>query len=225
MTELDIKAHLPKILQDKAQFLSDTELLFFTKQAILQFNKDRPKIEVWEFEGNGESYIFELPSSFNIEFSRILSVEYPANTQPPNFLNCGDFQIVSKYVDNNLKHFLCFKWITPSKGNLVRVTYTSLREDNEELPDEYFTAVCYLAASYAFKSLAARFAASKDPILSADIVDYRDKVRTYLELASEAEKIYRLYIPKPKIHQAFTDWDMEFSNKFGPFFFHKPSSR
>lgn len=218
-----IKENLPKILQDKAGFLTQEDLEFFAKRAIEKFNRDKPKQLVWEFQGDGQKYIFELPSTFIPDFSKIISIEYPADIQPPSFLNYGDFQIISKLENNTLKHFLCFKWITPAQNKTIRVTYTTLRNINEEIPDEFLTPILYLAASLAFKSLAARFAESKEPTLEADIIDYRDKIRSYLELSREAENIYNSFIPKPN-PSATIDWDTSYSFKH-PFLFHKPWHR
>ena len=211
-------------LKDTASFLSSDDKFQALDDAIYQYSKDRPRIRMKEYDGDGSSYDFLLPDDFIETFSWIKMVEYPAGKQEPRIIKEEKYAV---YFKNEL-YYLRLKYDTPSSSESLRVWYTTLHNEGT-IPESDTRLVVKLATSYCFRMLAARFAQSKDSTIDADVVDYRSKTSQYTALADKLENEYNRVIGRGKTGHtpafSFKDWDRTLSEGKGKFLFHRPLYR
>ena len=211
-------------LKDTGSFLSTNDKSQALDNAIQQYSKDRPRIRMKEFDGDGSSYDFQLPDDYIGGFSWIVMVEYPAGKQEPRIKREDRYAV---YFKNDL-YYLRMKYNVPSSSESLRVWYTTLHNEGT-IPETDTRLIVKLATSYCFRMLAAKFAQSKDSIIDADIVDYKSKVEQYTALADKLEAEYNRVIGRgDKGHPpafAIKDWDRSLSEARGHFLYHRPLYR
>ena len=121
-------------------------------------------------------------------------VEYPAGQRIPETIERDDWLI---YREPSLG--LRFRLLrhTPASTETVRFLY-SVRHtvdatvDTVALADR--EAVAKVAASYGARALAAYYAQTSDPTLSADAVNYRTKAQDYTMLADRLLKAFKEHL-------------------------------
>ena len=145
-----------------------------------------------DYEGDGETYDFDLPSNWDLEFSRVRSIEYPVGYQEPEYLEPDEY--ILYYSPTSGWQLRLFS--IPASGETLRVLYITLHRltDSEDtIPERDKRAVCYLAGSLIARNLAAKYAGFTDPSLSADVINYRTKQREYSEVANQFEAQFKLH--------------------------------
>lgn len=164
--------------------LTATTLEEAVVSAVTKYSQDRP-LEVTEDEtGLSTPYIPVVGSgavlaSWVDGFSRILTIEYPAEAvgadYTPSYLNRDD-DWDEGYRDAS-KKYIRLKTITPAASDILRITYTARHTHTtatDTIPAGDLDAVCDLAAHFACLAMATKMAASNDPLMKADSVNYRD---------------------------------------------------
>lgn len=195
----DFQSGVDRKLQDddaSTRRISTTERDAFIAEAVARYSRDKPRLVVADVAG-GASFNLSLPSSpadaaWEKGFSSMQSVEYPyaSTNQTPRLLDRRSWTI----LDTPSGQVLRFLTNTPQSGETVRLTYTvrhTLSASLNTIPDAHADAVTSLAASFYAKALAAIFAASREPSLAADSVDYRSKAAEYTRLADKLEADYK----------------------------------
>lgn len=215
---MPLSDEIQKMVKDSAGFLTTTDFTDAVIYALEKISKYSPMTKVYEISGNDSAYEWDLPADFEDKFSRIVSVEYPVTEQQPEFLAEEEYMVYLAYdqTTGTVKPRFRLVYITPATNEKVRVYYTAKYSEGE-LPPSLLTPTKYFGASYCFTLLAAKFAQSKEPTIGADVVDYKEKVNSYLKLAEEAEKKALQSIPK-KTYTQYKDWDTEL--QFGSFLWH-----
>ena len=114
---------------------------------------------------------------------------------------------------------LRFPYYEPNTTEIIRVIYTSyhtLSDAADTIPAADYKAVTWLAAAYAAYMLSAKYAQSTDSSISADSVDYLNKVDQWQSVGDKYISMYKrhLGIPtdgSPKAASNMKDWDLFFS--------------
>jgi hypothetical protein len=198
MKLVDFESAVASRIQDTANTLATADRDTFILQAVKQrYSKDRPRELVTDVAGNGTS-LLSLPAGpgnpsepFEDGFSQIRALEFPIGDIPPVYIDDEDWQLYR--TPTGLKILLGS--ITPGNSDLVRVTWTCRHtaptsQADSTIPDADFEAVCDYAGSLCCAAMAAKYAQTRDPSISADAVNYRSKSQEYLGLAKELRRRY-----------------------------------
>lgn len=169
--------------------LTSDERDAFIKDALQKYSKDRPKEVRLDLSGDGGKYYEINTTTFTSwveDFSRIVSIEYPAADisadDTPEML-LPDHDWADNYWKES-KRYLYLPNHTPESSEEMRIVYTApylFSGDPEatSAPEQDFYAICVLAASYCCGALAAKYGQSLDPTISADAVRYGTKSGQY----------------------------------------------
>ncbi len=191
----DYRTLVDQELKDTAAILSQTDKDKAIGEAVKEYSKQRPRVRVHELAGTGSAYEWAVPGDWEDGFSVIRGdVEFPAGRREPVYI---DREAWTLYQDPALG--LRFRLIenTPGAADKVRFPYT-VRHTVDAVTDTVALAdreaAAKLAASYALRALAAYYAQSTDPTMSADAVNYRTKAQDYTMLADRLVKAYREHL-------------------------------
>lgn len=229
MTLIDFETKVDSLIQDDVGILVLKEKDLLIQDAGRRYSTGRPLIQVYDYLGNGTSYDFDLPGDFIDGFSAVASLEYPLGEgQEPALLEAEDWSLYRTIENNEQKLKLRTLTVTPAAGKKIRLTYTALHRIPDSgpstIPDSDFDAVAALAASLCCRALAAKYAQTSEPTLSADVVNYQGRVSQYSALANQLLKIYQDYIglsKEPGAPAASVTKDLDTSLSFGgDFLFH-----
>lgn len=167
------------------------------ERAILQALKDyaqvRPAVAAQDYPGDGVTFDLALPTGWQDGLSTIQQIEYPAGRRHPSLLENDDWGFYVTPAGPKIRLLS----VTPQTGETLRITYTkphladAVSSTVSGLDEE---AVADLAASIGLTDLAAVYANTQSPTITADSVNYADKSRTYLDLAKELKARYRKHL-------------------------------
>ena len=226
-TLAEFRTKLDALLQDKAGVLSQGDKdRFIQGDAVAIYSKDRPQIKRADYSGDGTLYMFDVPSDWIEDFSRIESVEYPQGNDPADYLEDNDWVFYRTVESSVEKLKIRLLGIIPTAGQTMRVIYTTLHSiptsATGTIPDADFDAVANLAASLCCRALATKYAQSSESTIGADSVDWADKGRLYTELADKLLTLYREHVGRGEdVKAAGKIQDMDTSYAWGAdFMFH-----
>lgn len=163
------------------------------QQALKDYAQVRPLVAAQDYAGDGATFDFALPTGWQEGLSTVRHVEYPAGERLPAVLEAEAWHF---YVAPSGKKIRLVS-ITPATGQSVRITFTkphvvdALSSTVSALDEE---AVADLAASIGLTDLAAHYANTQSPTITADSVNYGDKSRAYLEIAEKLKARYRKHL-------------------------------
>ena|SRR5579864_377652 len=199
LTFNNFEARLASAIQDSGNVLTQADRDAALRQAIQQrYSKDRPRIMTSDVAGTAKNDI-SLPADaanpptafWEDGFSEIRLIEYPIGQVPASILNNDEWLIYRAPTGQNLRLIDFVPAVTES----IRVTWTARHAiDGSSVMPQDFEAVCDYAASLCFAWLAAKYATTRDPVIGADVVNYRTKAQEYTALAKEARKRYFNYM-------------------------------
>lgn len=160
--------------------------------ALRFYSRIEPRMTgIEDYTGDGSTYEFALPGDWDSQFSRIKGIEYPQGYQDPEYLDTDQWFI----YDTPSGQVLRLK-TTPASGETARVSYTRMHKISSQqntVPDKDKEALRYLAASLVARSLESKYASHTEPMLEADVINYRTKQRQYKEVADDFEKIFKAH--------------------------------
>lgn len=227
-TKTDFDAKITTTIQDDAEILSSTEKGLFRDEAVRTYSKDKPYQKIHEDDGDG-TYEYDLPDDWDTNVSNIISqIEYPdEDYQNPQYLDSNEWIIYKTATEEKLR----FTEISPQSGYGFRYTYTLLHildATTNTIPDIDFDAVSNLASSLCCRALAAKYAQTEEPTITADVIDYARKSDDYTRLADFLEGLYNKHMGKGLAKEALEkpgamaikDMDIEFP--FGLDYFSHP---
>lgn len=218
----DFQAQLALELKADAARLSPADLDEFLKRAGEVYAKDRPRVVLADIAASGV-FDYAVPSDWDADESTALRVEFPAGKQQPKFVPDDEWLI---YREAGGARKLRFLAASPS-GGTIRLTYTIphvLSPTQNTIPDSAFMAVIYKAAQLACEGLAAQYAKTSDPAISADVVNYRSKPQEFADRAKAFGRMYAERIKPDEAAGVAGEWDLAMAGG-GAQQFHKPSWR
>jgi hypothetical protein len=192
----DFETAVASRIQDTANTLSTADRDVFILQAVKQrYSKDRPRELASDVAGNGTS-LLSLPTGPSAEpfedgFSQIRALEFPIGGIPPTILENDTWLLYRTPAGLKIQ----LSSVTPGNSDNVRVTWTCRHTAptvsvDSTIPDADFEAVCDYAGALCCEAMAAKYAQTRDPSISADAVNYRSKSQEYLGLAKALRKRY-----------------------------------
>jgi hypothetical protein len=186
-------------IQDETntQIVSSTDIDDAITRAINEFSVQSPRIDVQYYAGDGTTYEFPLPRNWINGISRIVEIEYPADSQIQTFMGSNDFSTVQQVLGQQPTYLLHFTTITPSASSTntqsAKVRYTTRHVHTtifDTVPVEFYQAFCQLAASHCALIMMSRYAALGDSTINADAVDFQSKSAQYRNVAKELRARY-----------------------------------
>src|SRR5581483_7571828 len=123
MVLLDYKTRLDQILKEQAGHLDEADKEAAIQNALKEHSKYKPLALVYDIAGDGVAFDFATSTitSWEKDFSKILSIELPAGDREPVYLNDDDWTLYEKPSGQVLR--LLFD--TPAAGQSARVNYTA----------------------------------------------------------------------------------------------------
>lgn len=177
-----------KIKDDSGKLTDPDDLVNAATEALNRYSKARPFEVVADIPGSA-AHDCDLPSDFIDGFSSILQVEYPVDRIPAVVIDRADYSIYATPAGKKLRILVA----APAADELVRQTYTILHSE-DSVPAVDLEAVANLAASICCRQLAVAFGNTSDPIIQADVVNYRSKGDEYARRAKELETLYKNHL-------------------------------
>lgn len=182
-------------LGDVPGALTPAQVTEYVAEAVAEHSRHRPRLVTdATLDGTGSATAFRLDNltvPFEEGFSRLTAVEYPTAQTPPAFLALTDDWSVARNTSG--QPVLLFVSAPGSGTNNIRLEYTArhaLTALASTLNDADFYAVCHLAASYGFLSLAGRGAHALQPSIAASEAGPRTAADVYRSLAKEHRAQY-----------------------------------
>lgn len=165
------------------------------RPAFARYSSDRPRIVVSEQAGEGSAYV-DLPADWDVDFSILQQIEYPARQNPPTYLGQTDWTFARSASDVDVTQVLIYD-STPAASEWVRLTFSApwpfpdaTDPDVDLLGSIAFEAVASLAASFACESLASEAARDRSAALPNDLVAGSDR---QAQLSAAADRYRALY--------------------------------
>ena len=208
--------------------IEEQRITRFIMDAVIRYNKIKPKSLVYDFTGDGVVYEFGLPASWSEGYSSIVAVEYPVGQQVPSYMQPSEYAL---YQGTAEKKFRLLETV-PGSGDAVRVTFTApfrITADASDIPEQDEVAIADLAASMCFKELAAKYARTQRSTLEGEVLNYLTKVDYYIRLAQQYEANFNAHFGiatdgSPPGACEIGDWDQTY--EWGePFIVHRPEWR
>lgn len=194
MSLVNFNQKVQRIIQDEAAILNKADIDNFILESLSYYSKDRPQVKVADITGDG-GYEYDLPISWNLGFSSIKNIEYPAGERIPTFLEPGDWMIYRNSTGIRLR----FLHHTPESGETVRLTYSTLYEETEidliSTGDQ--DAFCSMAASLCCGALARYYSQTVPSPQEVSVVDFPAKATEYAERAKELLNAYNKHVKTP----------------------------
>lgn len=178
----------PKVKDVSGKLTDPDDLLSAATEALNRYSKVRPLLVVADIPGSG-TYDCALPDDFLPGFSEITRVEYPVGRVPANIIDSRDYSVYQS-PDGLVLRILIAQ---PDPDELVRQTYTVMHSE-DSCPAVDLEAVANLAASICLRQLAAAYGQTSDPIIQADVVNYRSKADEFRRLADSYEAQYKAHL-------------------------------
>lgn len=208
----DAIAHAWRSLHDEGataaqQQLTDAELTAFLREAASRYSGDRPGLAVADLTADGTDYL-DLPTGWADAFSRIETVEVDGEA-----ITAGSAGLyLSPGADPGDPPVLQVRWAegyAPAAGSTVRVRYTVPRvfgatAGDTTIPDAHYYGVVALGASFGADAVAAKFAATHAPLVSADVADYRSKAEEWAGVARRLRDRAERHLAAAEGHEAGT---------------------
>ncbi len=167
----------------------DATLEKAVRQAMRTHSRYDPHVVIEDVPGNGgREYTLSGLAAWDLKFSRVTAVEYPAGNNPPDMIDPEDYAIYAGPAGPVLR----LEQDIPADA-VFRLTYAALHEcdaDDCTVPAADEEAVQALCASYYASILAARYAISQDNTIAADSVDQISKRREYTAVAKAYREQY-----------------------------------
>jgi len=196
ITRENFRSLLNTFLKDDAQYIGaeERERMITSAKKIYDGDNSREIIKD-DTSADGDAYDFSLPTDWVDGFSVILGqIEYPIKStdswQTPQYVDDNDWMIYKTSTTTKLR-FLNF---IPASGYTFRYTYTvphTLSEASCTINEFDWEAVCHLAASFCFTTLAAKYSQIEEPTIEADVIDYQRRNDECLALSKIHEDFYK----------------------------------
>jgi len=174
--------------------LSDQQLDLAWEQALVEYSKDRPYVQIDHISGDGATFDFGLPRRWVIGLSQIVDIEHNMGTQYRSVLEMGDFQIVESALGLQPVRSLRFLTLVPEDGSdNIRLRYSTRHvhtDEEDTIPPDDLNAVACLAASHACLFMAAKAAGASEPTIQADSVQHRDGEQRWRSVSKELRARY-----------------------------------
>jgi hypothetical protein len=218
----DYQTLVDSLVRDTSGIIQTTDRDKAIEIAVSRYSTDRPRTLKADLTGNGTCYV-NLPGTWESNFSRLVSVEYPIGSSPPSMLEPNTFGLYSGLTTTQLRLDSAI-----ATGQTFRLAFTSAHQvtaGTDTIPVKDREAVANWAAGLILQQLANHYAGHGTPTIQADAIDWRTKSSDFQSRANAARKTYLDYMgvdPKKNVAAGtVVDLNQGLSTG-GPRFFHHP---
>lgn len=145
--------------------------------ALRTYSRHRPYSTVEDVAGTGSADI-PAPARWEVGFSGLVSIEYPVGNIPESMIDRRDYKLALTPSGLQIRLLVA----RPTADEILRIIYTK-GHTPDTVPVGDTEAVADYAAAVCLMQLAARYGQTSDPLISADVVNYRSKVDEFRRLA------------------------------------------
>lgn len=161
--------------------IKKNEAVSHLDEAINIYSKYRPLERVYKPDPFTSGIEFDLPANWEHNFSQVLNIEYPIDSNPPVYLEKRNY---TEFLNDSNVYKLKF---ISSVSSVFRMFYTIRHYfDNNDVitaPDNDFHCICNLAGAKYLLAMASRYGQSTSSLINADSVNYDNKTDQYRRLA------------------------------------------
>jgi len=183
----DYQTLVDDLVRDEAGRVSTTQRDSAIALAVERYSDDRPRTLVEDLTGVSGT-LLNLPVAWELDFSRLDSLEVPVGRVPPAILDQDSYAM---YLAAAGLKIMLLNGL--AAGSTVRATFTArhkLDASNDTLPLRHREATAKWAASMLCDQLAAFYATEQDTTISADRVMGQSKSQAYAARAKDYRKQY-----------------------------------
>jgi len=175
---------------DRAGGIQPAQFDLIIQDAVRLYSFHRPDIGYVTQTGDGTTYEWTVPEDWDEQFSSIASVEYPAGSRDPQYMDATSVLI---YEDDSNQFYFRLTGTTPSGSQTIRFAYTrqrSIDDTTTTIPDSDKEAVMHLVSYHYLRRLAAEMAKAVVSSNRDDPVDLQGKAANYISLANMEYREY-----------------------------------
>ncbi len=179
--------------------------------AVKQYSRHKPREYVETYTADGTKSYSLSSTNWEVNFSRILKLEFPIDQAPPEYLDEPDDYEILKY-SNTVEKVVFYAAIT--SGSQFRILHTkthAVDASSSTILTHDEQILGKLAASYCLEYLATYYAQTVQSSINADIVNYRSKSREFLDLAKKLQEEYKKAIESVAGSSLTADWDAAYA--------------
>ncbi len=171
--------------------LTQTDREDIISKALVKYSRLRPVKTVSALTGD-DTAIYELPSSYEVGFSRIFEIEFPIDNVPIERIDERHWLI--NETPNGKR--LVFEQFNPTAGEAFWLKYTTAlsfdSNGDAPVPETDQSAFEFLSVSYMSQALSSHFASKANPNLpEAEIVSFNERVDEYKQKAEDWMKMFK----------------------------------
>lgn len=193
MPYADFQTLVTAFLRDDEARISVADRDSAIDRAVIRYSTDRPQMKVVDVVAAGGN-VLALPNTWEVNFSELISVEYPIDQHPASYLERDRYRLYRK-TDGTDE--LRFDDALPV--GTVRLAFTIKHQlvagggGQDTIPVIDRDAVCKWAAADLNDQLASLYSNSQDSTIQADGVQYQNKARERRTQAATYRKQYLDY--------------------------------
>jgi hypothetical protein len=176
------------VKDSSGKLIDPTDYTNAVTAALKHYSTYRRRLVCLDSPGNN-TFDIPLPLDWDAGFSAMESIEYPAGNIPETLIDSRDWRLYQAPTGIVIR----FALIKTAIGKNARLLYTKLHNE-ASLPPADMEAVANLAASLCCRLLANAFGNTGDPIIQADVVNYRSKGDEYARRAKELDGLYKNHL-------------------------------
>ncbi|MDD2319170.1 MAG: hypothetical protein PHO83_03870 [Geobacteraceae bacterium] len=177
-----------KVKDDSGKLTDPDDYAAAVTEALKRYSRTRPRLVCEDLDGDG-SHDLALPAGWVDGLSAFQSIEFPIGEVPESLLDTDEWGLYRTPTATTLR----LVDVTPDVGESVRVLYNAAHTE-DTAPTDDLEAIANLAASICLLQLATAFGQTGDPIIAADVVNYRSKADKFQRLASALEGQYNHHL-------------------------------
>lgn len=168
--------------------VSEDDYEIAIESALSTYSKHRPDERTSPISGNG-GHDYSLPFDFIEGFSRIVTIEYPVERVPAEYVDDDGYTLYKGTAGRKLRLLAD----TPGSTEIFNLTYTVSREIENVIPTDT-DALAALAAAICLEILASAYAQTSDSTIGADSVNYKTKSSEFAARAKAMRKLYQQHL-------------------------------
>lgn len=208
----DMLVLVQSAVRDDSQVVTPEDYLAAIALAVSRYSSDRPRYWVVDVPASGSDSL-PLPDAWELDFSNLISVEYPIGEFPPEIWDAD--QYVLYQAPSGWLIRLAFAPMSD-----VRLTYSIaqvLTELEDTIPLTHREAVACWEAASCCDQLASFYANASDSTIQADRVERQNQSRDYAARAKVLRSRYlsELGVDEKKSAPAGVVVDLDLTDSFG----------
>lgn len=181
----DYQTLVEKLIRDDSGVIAVSDMDTAILLAVHRYSTDRPRVIVEDVAPSG-TQVLTPPSLWDVDFSRIVDIEYPLSDGRPIYLDSDQYYEYYAPTGRQIRFDL-----VPVSALRVRYSIAhALSQTQDTLPILHREAVASLAASLCCEQLSSWYANAGDETIQADRVNRLSQSKDYAARAASLRQRY-----------------------------------